>query len=71
MASVIRILVFFIFFYPETARELRKFRSKNNAFDKRPRGAIRRKIHVVNGHKFMATYLKQFSFCSHCGDFIW
>ncbi|XP_065920460.1 calcium-independent protein kinase C-like [Dysidea avara] len=55
----------------ETARELRKFRSKHNAFDKRPRGAIRRKIHVVNGHKFMATYLKQFSFCSHCGDFIW
>lgn len=35
------------------------------------RGAVRRKIHIVMGHKFMATYLRQFTYCSHCGDFIW
>ncbi|XP_003386485.1 PREDICTED: calcium-independent protein kinase C [Amphimedon queenslandica] len=35
------------------------------------RGAVRRKIHIVNAHKFMATYLRQFTFCAHCRDFIW
>ncbi len=35
------------------------------------RGAVRRKIHIVNGHKFMATFLRQFTFCSHCNEFIW
>lgn len=35
------------------------------------RGAVRRKIHIINAHKFMATYLRQFTFCAHCKDFIW
>ncbi|CAI8055548.1 Protein kinase C epsilon type [Geodia barretti] len=35
------------------------------------RGAVRRKIHIVNHHKFMATFLRQPSFCSHCDSFIW
>ncbi|XP_036812025.1 protein kinase C epsilon type isoform X2 [Oncorhynchus nerka] len=40
----------------------------------RPRkrqGAVRRRVHQVNGHKFMATYLRQPTYCSHCRDFIW
>ncbi|XP_016129379.1 protein kinase C epsilon type-like [Sinocyclocheilus grahami] len=39
----------------------------------RPRkrqGAVRRRVHQVNGHKFMATYLRQPTYCSHCRDFI-
>ncbi|XP_016329270.1 protein kinase C epsilon type [Sinocyclocheilus anshuiensis] len=39
----------------------------------RPRkrqGAVRRRVHQVSGHKFMATYLRQPTYCSHCRDFI-
>lgn len=37
----------------------------------RRRGAMRRRVHQVNGHKFMATILRQPTFCSHCKEFIW
>ncbi|XP_063684266.1 protein kinase C-like 1B isoform X4 [Bolinopsis microptera] len=35
------------------------------------RGAVRRRIHQVNGHKFMARYFPQPTYCSHCREFIW
>lgn len=34
-------------------------------------GAVRRRIHQVNGHKFMSTFLRQPTFCFHCKEFIW
>lgn len=48
----------------------REFRERDYGFGLR-RGAMRRRIHQVNGHKFMATLLRQPAFCSHCRDFIW
>ncbi|XP_056337402.1 protein kinase C, eta, b isoform X1 [Danio aesculapii] len=31
----------------------------------------RRKVHQIYGHKFMATFLPQPTFCYHCKNFIW
>ncbi|XP_033624712.1 calcium-independent protein kinase C-like isoform X2 [Asterias rubens] len=46
------------------------FKVRENAIRKR-RGAVRRRVHQINGHKFMATFLRQPTYCSHCKDFIW
>ncbi|ETN77341.1 phorbol esters/diacylglycerol binding domain protein [Necator americanus] len=32
---------------------------------------MRRKIHEITGHKFMALFLRQPTFCAHCKEFIW
>ncbi|KAL6433766.1 hypothetical protein ACFW04_005782 [Cataglyphis niger] len=47
----------------------REFKERQGFY--RRRGAMRRRIHQVNGHKFMATFLRQPTFCSHCREFIW
>ncbi|XP_046904254.1 protein kinase C eta type isoform X2 [Hypomesus transpacificus] len=40
-------------------------------FTRERQGAVRRRIHQVNGHKFMSTFLRQPTFCFHCKEFIW
>ncbi|XP_032408594.1 protein kinase C epsilon type-like isoform X3 [Xiphophorus hellerii] len=52
-----------------TNNEERVFRQRMRP--RKRQGAVRRRVHQVNGHKFMATYLRQPTYCSHCRDFIW
>ncbi|XP_034431309.1 protein kinase C eta type isoform X2 [Hippoglossus hippoglossus] len=40
-------------------------------FTRKRQGAVKRRIHQVNGHKFMSTFLRQPTFCFHCKEFIW
>lgn len=53
-------------------RHDRPGQGNNNLMRKtRRKNAVRRRIHKKMGHKYMATYLKQPSFCSLCNNFIW
>ncbi|OWA52444.1 Calcium-independent protein kinase C [Hypsibius exemplaris] len=54
-----------------THAQSRVFEERAEAFAKKRRGAMRRRVHEINGHKFMATFLRQPAFCSHCREFIW
>ncbi|KAH9400648.1 Calcium-independent protein kinase C [Tyrophagus putrescentiae] len=49
----------------------KEFKERQLGFNNKRRGAMRRRVHQVNGHKFMATILRQPTFCSHCRQFIW
>lgn len=60
---------FFLFFIENAAQKPKVFKERQGL--NRRRGAMRRRVHQVNGHKFMATILRQPTFCSHCREFIW
>ncbi|XP_060728117.1 protein kinase C epsilon type isoform X1 [Tachysurus vachellii] len=68
--------VFVIIDLTGSSSEAGSFENEERVFRERMRprkrqGAVRRRVHQVNGHKFMATYLRQPTYCSHCREFIW
>lgn len=63
------VLIFFSSVSAPKDNEERVFRERMRP--RKRQGAVRRRVHQVNGHKFMATYLRQPTYCSHCRDFIW
>uniref|UniRef100_A0A4W3H6D3 Protein kinase C n=1 Tax=Callorhinchus milii TaxID=7868 RepID=A0A4W3H6D3_CALMI len=54
-----------------TPKENEEHVFRERMLPRKRQGAVRRRVHQVNGHKFMATYLRQPTYCSHCRDFIW
>lgn len=38
----------------------------------RRRGAVKHnKVHIVRGHKLVAKFFRQLTFCAFCKDFLW
>lgn len=56
---------------PDVPTKQKEFKERQLGFNNKRRGAMRRRVHQINGHKFMATILRQPTFCSHCRQFIW
>eukprot|EP00056_Hartaetosiga_gracilis_P021935 m.27335 g.27335 ORF g.27335 m.27335 type:complete len:652 (-) comp9344_c0_seq1:132-2087(-) len=50
---------------------MKKSTSKKKEYNFKRGGAMRLKIHEVQGHQFVATNFKQFTFCGHCTEFCW
>ena len=51
--------------------EKRVFKESESGIKGR-RGAMRRRrVHQISGHKFMAVWLRQPTYCCHCREFIW
>ncbi|KAF8376114.1 tpa-1 [Pristionchus pacificus] len=47
-------------------------RSHGEGGIQRRRGAIKHaRVHEIKGHQFVATFFRQFTFCTLCGDFMW
>ena len=65
--------VLYVSFRFQVATEQNKKRCGMHRIEeaRKRRMAVRRKVYIKAGHKFMATYCKQPTFCAFCTDFIW
>ncbi|CAF0725640.1 unnamed protein product [Rotaria sp. Silwood1] len=56
--------------FSDSVSNERHFKRNKQAFAQR-RFAVVRRVYEINGHKFMATFFRQPTFCSICSEFIW
>ncbi|CAF4219272.1 unnamed protein product [Rotaria socialis] len=56
--------------FSDSVNSERHFKRNKQAFAQR-RFAVVRRVYEINGHKFMATFFRQPTFCSICSEFIW
>ncbi|CAF3403872.1 unnamed protein product [Rotaria sp. Silwood1] len=56
--------------FSDSVSNERHFKQNKRAFAQR-RFAVVRRVYEINGHKFMATFFRQPTFCSICSEFIW